>query len=105
MTDTLTVIDKGQTIVVEISNVSNIPGPAGPPGPVGPAGPPRSISYVHYQAVLATVWYVNHNLGWHPWVQAEDGAGTLIFGTVRHLSDYQLTVTFSNAVTGRVNCM
>jgi hypothetical protein len=38
-------------------------------------------------------------------VVAADPTGTLIFGTVQHLSDNELTVAFATALTGRVNCI
>jgi hypothetical protein len=42
------------------------PGPqgeAGPEGPQGPQGPAGGAWYLHTQAVAASAWIVNHNLG------------------------------------------
>lgn len=77
--------------------IGSLRGPQGPPGTAQPM-------YVHIQSTLAKVWTVAHNLNKHPSVQAEDGAGTLIFGTVQHLSDSTLTITFAVSMTGRANC-
>lgn len=43
-------------------------GPAGPQGPIGPQGPPGSSSagYRHVQPTPASVWTINHGLGYWP---------------------------------------
>ena len=87
-----------------------VPGPPGPIGPQGsqgvqgPVGPPGGAFYVHTQSILAKVWTVYHNLGRHPSVSAEDAAGSLIVGSIQHLDDNILTITFAIALTGRANC-
>ena len=88
-----------------------VPGPSGPagdkgdPGEAGPPGPPGGIPYIHYQTTLATTWVVQHNLNRHPAVFCEDAVGFLVFGTVQHIDDSSLTVTFYVALTGKVTCI
>ena len=60
--------------------------------------------YTHIQSVLATVWTVQHDLGRRPVVQVEDATGTLLYGTVQHIDDSMLTITFAIAITGRATC-
>lgn len=80
------------------------PGPPGGPGPPGPPGPSGDLHYVHNQILLSKVWFVPHNLGKHPAVTVEDGGGTHIYGTVHHIDNDSLTITFSVNATGRANC-
>lgn len=61
-------------------------------------------TYTHTQSVLSTVWNVVHNLGKHPIVQAEDNGGTLMIGTVHHIDNNSLTITFAMSMTGRASC-
>jgi hypothetical protein len=61
-------------------------------------------NYVHTQGTMAKVWTVNHALGKRVAVTVEDGAGTTIYGTVKHVSDNQVTVTFAVNMTGKVYC-
>jgi hypothetical protein len=60
-----------------------------PPGDVG------TITYIHTQAVASTTWTINHGLGWKPNVSVFDSGGTQIGGTVVHVSDTQLTISFT----------
>jgi hypothetical protein len=61
--------------------------------------------YVHNQATLSDTWLVVHNLNAHPAVSIEDAGGTVLFGTVKYLSAYQLSITFAKSATGRANCI
>lgn len=98
-----------ETILVELGAVSS-PGPAGPPGPPGPQGPTGAsgtgsqVVYTHIQAMLSQDWYVEHNMGRRPTIQAEDSAGHFIIGSLTHLSDNALTIHFAVPMTGKVNC-
>lgn len=102
--------------VVEESGPVGPPGPEGEPGPAGPAGPmggqgppgqpgaPGGAYYVHNQALLSGVWNVQHDLGKHPSVHAEDAVGNTIYGTIRHVDDNSLTITFTVRATGTAYC-
>lgn len=98
--DTL-LIDMGPTA---IPGSPGIPGPTGPTGPPGPPGSGGDASYVHHQSMLSSRWVVQHNLGKHPAVTAEDAAGAVLYGSVIHLSNDLLTIDFAFTITGRANC-
>jgi hypothetical protein len=50
----------------------------------------------------STTWAVTHNLGKRPSVTVVNNNGTEILGAVQHVSDKQITITFSTALTGAV---
>jgi hypothetical protein len=60
----------------------------------------KLTSYKHVQNSGATVWTINHNMGWRPNVSAFDTLGREIVGDVHHVSDNQLTLTFSVTLAG-----
>lgn len=57
-------------------------------------------SYRHQQLIAATTWTITHGLGKKPAVQVFDSGGAECFGEVEHVSDNQLTITFSAAFGG-----
>lgn len=66
-----------------------------------PPLPPRPDStYVFTQTTVATVWTINHNLGQFPSVTTTDPNGNVIIGQVQYVSSNQITVTFSQPVSG-----
>lgn len=77
-------------------------GPPGPPGPQGPAGPigPPGTAYEHTQAIAATVWTVNHNLGFRPDVAVFTTGGLEVEAEVLHMSTNQTQITLLTAMTG-----
>ena len=50
----------------------------------------------------SATWTVNHNLGKRPSVTVVNNNGTEILGAVQHVSDKQIIITFSTALTGAV---
>lgn len=78
-------------------------GTAGPAGPAGPAGA-EGGHYRHTQSVAATVWIIEHNLGYRPAVTITDSAGTLNVGDVRHLDANTVRAEFINAFGGYAEC-
>lgn len=64
----------------------------------GQAGNTRR--YVHTQAMAATEWVINHNLGGKPSVTIVDSADTVVVGEVTYNSNSQVTVTFTAAFSG-----
>lgn len=96
--------------VIEV-DVAGQPGPVGPEGDKGdqgiqgPPGPGGLASqYVHHQAVLSPTWIVTHNLGKHPEITCEDGAGSVIFGSITYIDDNTALIGFAFSITGRANC-
>lgn len=74
------------------------PGPQGPIGPQGPAG--LGVNYVHTQAIAATVWTINHNLGYRPSVELLDSGSQEIDAEVSHPTVNQTVVTLTPASAG-----
>ena len=70
--------------------------PRGPPGTSGAA----FSGYDHEQASAATVWTVNHNLGFRPDVATYRLGGTEMKGAVQHLSLNTVRITFNSPVAG-----
>lgn len=58
------------------------------------------ISYEHTQGIDATVWTVDHNLGFYPSVTVFDSALSEVEGAIEHQDQYTLTITFSVAISG-----
>lgn len=64
-----------------------------PPGSVG-------TTYVHNQATPATVWTINHNLGYRPAVELFDAGGNEFDADIVHTSVNQVVVHLNIAATG-----
>lgn len=73
----------------------------GPGGGSGGSGGTQVLAYVHDQGSVASVWTVNHNLGWYPNVTVIDSAGGTVEGDVAHTTTNQLRLTFSGGFTGK----
>jgi hypothetical protein len=94
-----------QTVTVDpISSVVTVVSTAGSPiavtnaGPVGPRG--AGSGYTHTQLSAATVWTINHLLGYFPTAQAFTVGGIETLGEVQHITTNLLTVTFNTAIAG-----
>lgn len=77
-----------------------IPGPSGPPGPPGPVGPAGITAYIHTQSTAASVWTINHNLGYRPAVEVLDSGSQEIDGEVSHPTVNQTVVTLNPPTAG-----
>jgi hypothetical protein len=58
-------------------------------------------NYVHTQSVASATWTVNHNLNKFPSVTIVDTANDEVEGEVTHISNTQLTIKFSAAISGK----
>lgn len=58
------------------------------------------IAYVHTQSATSATWTINHNLNFYPNVTALDSAGSVVEGELIYNSRNQLTVVFSEPVSG-----
>ena len=69
---------------------------------VGPQGPPGAAfsTYTHVQSTPATIWTINHNLGYRPSVELLDSGSQEIEGDVIHPSLNQTIVTLTPATAG-----
>lgn len=96
----------GQAIVITApsQSVSVInSGPQGPPGPTGPAGISAS-RYSHTQSIVSNVWNIAHNLGRKPsGIQVIDSGDNIIEGTIHHVDDNNLTLSFDSSFSGVAN--
>lgn len=62
------------------------------------------LAYHHVQAVPATVWTVDHNLGRHPAVTVLDSAGAQVEVDVDHVTTNRVVLILSYAVSGTADC-
>lgn len=93
------VLDPSPVItVIEIG----IAGPQGPPGPPGPpgSGSGGAAGYTHTQGVPASVWTINHALGFVPAVTVFNTLGDVVIGGIAHPTVNQAVLTFSAAFSG-----
>ena len=80
----------------------------GPQGPAGTNGVSASeivplVSYRHLQSTPASSWTINHNLNFFPNVTVFDSGESQIEGSVTHINETQLTITFSAAISGKAH--
>jgi len=57
-------------------------------------------SYVYTQAIAASTWTINHNLGYYPSVTVVDSAGNVVSGDTNYTSENQVVVTFNGSFSG-----
>ena len=98
VSNTVSVTQSGVVIITAIGI-----GPQGPPGAqgeVGPPGPSGTPLYVHTQSTPATVWTINHNLGFRPSVELLDSGSQEIDGDISHPTVNQTVVTLNPATAG-----
>ncbi len=69
-----------------------------PIGFIGPPGPTSGFSYE--QTTASSTWTIAHNLGYRPSVGCFTTGGQSLVGTVTHLSENTLTVTFAVPIAG-----
>ena len=58
-------------------------------------------NYVHDQAVPASTWTINHNLGYYPSVSVVDSTNRVVFGDVVYLTDDVVQVNFNGSFSGK----
>lgn len=68
-------------------------------GKQGPAGTPGA-GYVHTQAVAASTWTINHNLGFTPAVAVFTVGGQQMIAEVLHTSINQTLIYLASAMAG-----
>jgi hypothetical protein len=59
------------------------------------------VAYQHIQGAPASVWVIDHDLGFHPNVTVEDSAGTTVEGDPTYPSDTRVVLTFATPFSGR----
>jgi hypothetical protein len=90
-----------KTVVVRKPNKHIVfsAGRQGPPGVDGASG----SSFEHAQSVAASIWTVNHNLGFRPNVSVKTLGGLEVDAEVLHVSVNQVQVIFDSPSTGIAN--
>jgi hypothetical protein len=66
----------------------------------GVQGPPSTGGIDYTQASPAAVWTIAHNLGFRPAVATFTPGGLAMLGSVLHLSDDVLQITFTQPTVG-----
>ena len=90
-----------------VTGTAPVRGPAGPQGlqgiqgPQGPPGNAAATAYVHTQGTPASVWTINHNLGFYPNITTIDSAGTVVEGDIAWPNTGTIVVTFQSAFSGK----
>lgn len=81
------------------------------PGPQGASGSDgvqsnevvELVAYTHNQGVVSNLWTVNHNLNFYPNVTIYDSGDTMVEATINHINPVSLTISFSDAISGRAH--
>lgn len=87
---------------ITVTVLSGQPGPQGVPGDLDEVyeAIPSLVSYTHNQVSVSTTWTITHNLNFRPNVTVFDSANTMVEGSITHISNTQLSVTFSAGISG-----
>ncbi len=97
----INVVEQQETINIEVQDVG-IKGDAGLSGPPGPSGQ----SYNHVQSVAATLWVINHSLGFKPNITAFDSdmPPREVEGEIEHIDINNAMITFIGGFSGEAYC-
>lgn len=97
--ESILIIRDDRVHVIEVS--MGMMGPAGPQGPTGPTGPAGGTGYAHDQILPASIWTINHMLGYKPGgVIVIDSGGNEVKGSIAYPTANQVVITFSSAFAG-----
>lgn len=58
-------------------------------------------TYVHSQTSASSSWSITHSLAKYPSVTVVDSSGDVIIGEVNYESTSKVTITFSEAISGK----
>jgi hypothetical protein len=85
--------------------IVSAPGPQGPMGRDGlqPENLAALVSYRHLQGTPLVTWTVVHNLNFFPNVTVFDSGESQVEGSVTHIDENSLTITFSSAIAGKAH--
>jgi hypothetical protein len=93
----------GTTVPIVVNDVILITTPSGTQtfGTTGVAPEPQALAYEHTQGAVSNSWVITHNLGFKPNVTVVDSAGTIYEGEITYTNSNSLTVSFSQAFSGK----
>jgi hypothetical protein len=102
MTDIIQINPGNPEVVVVGSGQGGAVGPAGPTGPAGKDGKDGVSGgfFTYTQSAPATVWTINHNLGYRPQVTVVDSANSVVEGDRVYTDANNLVLTFSAPFSG-----
>jgi hypothetical protein len=85
--------------------IVSAPGPQGPAGTNGVAASDivPLVSYRHLQSTPADTWTVIHNLNFFPNVTVFDSGESQVEGSVTHINETTLSITFSSSISGKAH--
>lgn len=85
--------------------VVTAPGPQGPGGVDGVQADDvvSLVSYRHLQTSASSVWAIVHNLNFFPNITVFDSANSQVEGSVTHIDETTLTISFSSAISGKAH--
>lgn len=58
-------------------------------------------TYIHTQALAASVWEVEHNLDKYPSVTVVDSGNSVVIGEVVYIDSNNIRITFTSAFSGK----
>lgn len=60
-----------------------------------------TVSFLFTQSVASTTWSIAHNLGYYPNVTVVDSTATVCEGDIVYTNTNTMTITFSQAISGK----
>lgn len=93
----------GTTVPIVVNDVILITTPSGTQtfGSTESVSEPQALAYEHIQGAVSNSWIITHNLGFKPNVTVVDSAGTIYEGEIAYTNSNSLTVSFSQAFSGK----
>ena len=93
----------GTTVPIVVNDVILITTPSGTQdfGTAQGSLEPQALAYEHVQNLVSASWVITHNLGFKPNVTVVDSAGTIYEGEITYTNLNSLTVSFSQAFSGK----
>ena len=96
-------IRPGSTVPIVVNDVILITTPSGTQdfGTAQNVLEPQALAYEHVQNAVSSSWVITHNLGFKPNVTVVDSGGTIYEGEITYTNSNSLTVSFSQAFSGK----
>jgi hypothetical protein len=93
----------GTTVPIVVNDVILITTPSGTQdfGTAQGSLEPQALAYEHTQNAVSSSWVITHNLGFKPNVTVVDSGGTIYEGEITYTNSNSLTVSFSQAFSGK----
>jgi hypothetical protein len=76
-----------------------------PPRITTPSAGGGAVAYEHFQAAPASVWTINHNLGYFPDIHVYNVGSSEVLAEIVHVSVNQALVYLTVPMAGRARCV